>query len=1108
MKNPWVVLLPFSCLFLLAQQRDINDDAQAARERWFYGQRSYPLGHVPTGARLNAIREIERIDREARTRRQAIRTAIAAPGRAATADSTNWTLIGPRPTDSGSAYVTAGRANAIAIDPRDNNVVYMGAAEGGVWKTTDGGITWKPLTDDQASLAIGAIALDPTNPDTVYVGTGEENFAGDSYYGAGILKSTDGGTSWTNIVGPFLRARIGFLAIHPTNGQVLLCTTLIGVWRSADGANSWTQVLSGAAGTGVTFDPTNGNIAYAALGESGANAQKGVYRSTDGGQTWKPIMGTGANALPASNLGRIELAIAPSTPTTLYVSLENSRDSTLLGIYKTTDSGATWNQLTTAPPNFCAKQCFYDMALRVHPSNPDIVFGGGFQIIRSLDGGATWVTLPLTGPNQVEMHVDQHYVAFTRDGSKMFIANDGGMYSTTDITAPAVNWTNLNETLAITQFYPGLSVHPTDPAFALGGTQDNGPQLYSGQLSWSNLIGCDGGWAAYDSSLASTAHVTCQGDLLKNNQAIFTSIDGVTNLFPSQYGIDPNDRNEFIPPIVVDPSNPQVLYYGTFRLWQSRDGGGIWRALSPDLTDGNHGTVRTIAVAPGDGSTIYAGAADVQVLSTSGATNRVQVTRNANDASATWVDRTAGLPPRVITQIRVDAIDAATAYATFSGFAMGSDTQGHVFKTTDAGAGWRDVSGNLPNIPVNDLAIDPDLPDTLYIATDAGVMATTNGGATWATLGNGLPKVVVESLVLHRPARILRAATHGRSVWDIALPLSSASMQPVIVSLSPGTVSAAGGDFSLAVTGSNFVPGTLIRWNGQDRPTQFVDNTHVTARIGAGDVAAVGRASVVAFTPARGGGASVPVTFKIGPAPQSATAAFVSAANPTGGNALAPGSIGSLFGTGLAGQTVTGITAPLPFTIGGTTLTLANVVLPLFFVSPTQINFQIPFVRITGRTQVPLAIAQGGFSSTINVLLTPFAPALFTTNSQGTGQASALIAGTASIAAPAGTFSGSRPVKKGQESVSLFGTGLGSVGNPPRTGAPAAGSPLSMTVAKPSVTIGGEPATVSFSGLAPGFVGLYQVNVEVPAGVPSGAAVPVVLTIGGAMSNTATIAIE
>src|ERR1700683_3437727 len=217
-----------ACLCIYSQDRPSNlrngaDDHQREREQWFYGQRQYPSGRIPAGARIDAITVIK-------SRERAMRPPGAAPR--AASPSSMWTLIGPQPTNGGTGYLTAGRINSVAIDPRDNSSVYVGAAEGGVWKTTDGGATWLPLTDDQASLANGAIALDPTTPDIVYVGTGEENFSGDSYYGAGILKSTDAGQTWTNLVGPFLQAMIGSLAVHPTNGNILLCASNTGIWRS------------------------------------------------------------------------------------------------------------------------------------------------------------------------------------------------------------------------------------------------------------------------------------------------------------------------------------------------------------------------------------------------------------------------------------------------------------------------------------------------------------------------------------------------------------------------------------------------------------------------------------------------------------------------------------------------------------------------------------------------------------------------------------------------------------------------------------------------------------------------------------------------------------
>jgi uncharacterized protein (TIGR03437 family) len=1095
--------------FTIGLAQDV-DDHQADRLNWFYSQRAYPNASIPAGARRKAILEIERMDAAVRARRQAQGEAAAGT------DALTWRQIGPQPTRyAGSPYLTAGRVNAIAIDPRNSNVVYIGAAEGGVWKTTDGGVTWTPLTDNQPSLATGGIALDPRNPDIIYVGTGEENFAQDSYYGAGILKSTDAGKTWTNIVGPFEQDFIGAIAVHPTNSQVIVCAAQSGVWRSADAGNTWNATLQfpidDAAGTprthgvstsaaiSVVFDPTDGESVWATLGRIKGDASNGVYHSTDGAQTWTLVTGTGSASLPTSDVGRVELTVAPSSPATMYVQISSAQKSfgSLLGVYKTTDAGTTWSKLNTnSVSGTLGQQLWYDNTIRVSPTNPNVVWAAGLGLARSLDGGNTWSSVSSTGPNGMEIHVDYHYLAFTPDGSKLYLANDGGVFSTTDITATRPNWTNLNSTLSLTQFYPGMAMDASGTV-SIGGAQDNGTQLYDGVATWTSPNVCgDGGYTALDPSLSTVMYAACQ--FIAIGRAV--QVNGATRWIEADIGIDQNDASEFIAPLVMDPSNPQTLYFGTYRIWQSRDGAGQWTAISQDLTNGGTtGTVKAIAVAPSDPNTVYVGTRD----------SLVQVTSNAlQGRSATWTKRSVGLPARVVTAIAVDPLDAARVYATFSGFiSRVAPFDGYVYRSANGGATWTNITGNLPVLPVNDIAIDPDLPNTLYIATDAGVMVTTDGGNSWSSLGNGLPRVVVHSLVLNRKARVLRAGTHGRSVWEIAIPLSAPSLQPGIDTLTPAAVEAGSGAFVLSATGLNFVPGTVIRWNGLGRKTTFVDASHVTAQITADDVAGAGRAVVSAFNSSSGGGASLPKSFNVGSAPQTSPAGFVSAANPTGGSQLAPLSIGSLYGQNFAGSLVSAGSPPLPLSMQGVTLTINGSFAPLFFVSPGQINFQVPNVVSSGPVTVTLTVTQGTQSTSVPVVVKPLAPSLFTTNTQGTGQAATVIAGTATVVAPVGAVGASRPAKAG-EFISIYCTGLGQVTNSPGAGNPAPSSPLSRTQTQPTVTIGGVPATVQFAGLAPGFAGLYQVNVQVPTGVAPGDAVPVSLSIGGVAANTATIAIQ
>lgn len=799
----------FTPAALIAQQRTLPRQAESAqvirqREDWFYQQRAFPHKRIPAGARLNAYQQLRKMQAaqqsQVQKQQSATSTSPSSSTTFATALSTTaWTLIGPQPTSTPFEFnPVSGRVNALAVDPTNSNIIYLGGPEGGVWKSTDGGATWTPLTDNQPSLAIGSIAIDPQNPQTIYVGTGEENYSLYNYSGAGILKSTNGGASWTRISSPFSGpfdsqspycggAYIGSIAVDPGNSQVLLadaefqCSYGTGLYRSTNGGTTWTEVLGTLQVpdliTGLVFDPTNGNNVYAAVGSSTSTSNDGIWKSTNAGLTWTLANGSGTTAFPGSSAGRISLAIAASSPTTLYAGAASaaSGSTSVLGVYKTTNGGGAWTQLASAPqycsPDPATAQCYFDNVVAVAPNNPNIVLLGGSEsattsyagtLYLSLDGGSTWKDITADASGNA-LHPDMHAVAFSKDGSKMFAGNDGGIWSTSLSSTGVGTWSNLNQTLALTQFYPGMSISPVDPTEAFAGSQDNGIQEYSGSLTW-GFVGCgDGGQTAFNYSDLNTLYLTCQYVPPNTGDFLFKLTANPSTAAAADNGIDGTDRGAFIPPLTMDPSNPDTLYFGTYRLYQTTDDGSDWKPISYDLTSGGQSitaTLSAIAVAPSDSNTVYIGTGDGRLWMTSSA---------SSGSCCTYI--TSGTPNRSVTAVAVNPTNARNAFAAFSGYSgYNGDTQGHVFETTTAGSVWTDISGNLPNVPVNDIVVDPDMPNTFYIGTDVGVFATTNNGSTWAPLGTGLPAVVIMSLKLQHATRILRAASYGRSAWDIQLP--------------------------------------------------------------------------------------------------------------------------------------------------------------------------------------------------------------------------------------------------------------------------------------------------------------------------------------------------
>jgi photosystem II stability/assembly factor-like uncharacterized protein len=710
-------------LFPLPASAQAGDVPDTPRQRWeyFYEQRAYPFATIPAGA-LQRAREGLVASRP---------DLMAAPP---PINGTTWAPFGPERIPI--SHTSTGRLTAIAVHPNDSDIIYVGGAQGGVWKTIDGGTSWMPLTDGQCSLAMGSIAIDPVNPEIVYAGTGEQHFSGSSYYGCGVLRSEDGGATWTQLgAGVFVRegasnARISRIDLDPATAGAVAGTTVLaasdfGLYRSTDGGATWTPVLSGIA-TDLIRDPTNPQLLYAGI------RRVGVSRSIDGGATWTSL----TVGLPTSEVGRINLALAPSSPLTLFASIQHKSESDLLGIWKSTDGGDSWAKLPDSAAS-CGSQCWYNMTIAVHPTDPNTVYFGGVSLFRSTNGGVNFSDI------RGGIHVDQHHLTFDpQKPETLFVGNDGGIYVSTN---GGGEWTSLNTNLALTQFYSGISLHPWDARVALGGTQDNGTLESTGSFDFNHVLGGDGGFTAIDFLNPSTRYAETQWIAGRSYIGPRRSDGGSFGLRVN--GIDTSEKALFIPPLIMDPINPSRLYFGTVRLYRTDDGGENWASVSQEFP----GRISAIAPSTSNPAVVYLGTSN----------GSVQLT---TDGGETWREITSGLPNRHVKDIGVDPLDWQRAFLTVSGFGTG-----HVFRTTDGGGSWQDVSADLPDVPTNALLLDPVQPSTLFVGTDLGVFISGDGGESWTVMNDGLPNVAVFDLAHNPNTGVLLAATHGRGMFSLTL---------------------------------------------------------------------------------------------------------------------------------------------------------------------------------------------------------------------------------------------------------------------------------------------------------------------------------------------------
>ncbi|MEV4313582.1 FixG Ig-like domain-containing protein [Actinocrispum sp. NPDC049592] len=836
-----------------------------------------------------------------------------------------WVNTGPDPIvqvgrTSNTFQAVSGRIGALAI--RNDGTIVLGAAQGGIWTYDSASGTWTSRTADTSTQSVGALAIAPSNDKIIYAGSGEGALSGDSYYGDGVYKSTDGGVTWARVSGDLFNGQASAaIEVDPANPDHVYLATVrgrggarrtthpataqFGVWESRDGGRNWkldkgtTDELHGA--TDLVMDPRNPRNLWASFwGDA-------IYRSTDGGATWTNALGN----LPPGNFleGGTRFALGLSHPNgaaspTIYTNYDyfDLTDAYHASrVWKTTDGGTTWTLTgagtgADAVAGSCGTQCFYDNFVRPDPTDPNTVYVGGSYgynnspqsggVYRSTDGGATWKSLGY------DLHPDFHAFAFQPNNTQhIAIGNDGGIWQSATgggrkgaaDPLSAAQWENLNGTvdaatgalvhssgLRITQF-TSMATVPQVPGQYWGGTQDNGTLRKSlANTRWFDQAGGDGGQVLVDQ--------TTTNPLNPNLPAyVFGTFFGISpyRYDPSEVGtffgnepidggINLQDRAEFYVPWVQNRSNPNQIFLGTYRLYRTNNaeapsaGDVHFDTISPDLSTGCPGAapngargcfISAIGLAEG-GDGVYVGTDD----------GVVSVSPNAvtsNTPSWTRVGQNV-LPNRPITQFAVDRSNWRVAYASYAGFGAATPrNRGHVFKTTDGGRHWQDISGRLPDVPVNSIILDPSDDNTLYIGTDVGPFSTRNGGQTWKRLGNGMPKVSTWQLDYDPSHAVLAAGTHGRAAYtldtgvstpalvvstsDSGLPVGPGSLVNYKVTVSNIGNAAATGvrldvplpdrtSFVSAANGGTFRDNT-IRWRGLSVPAGGSTSVSFTVRI-------------------------------------------------------------------------------------------------------------------------------------------------------------------------------------------------------------------------------------------------------------------------------------
>ena len=715
---------------------------------------------------------------------------------AESAGALEWRELGPT--------IMGGRISDIAVVESDPRIFYVGTATGGVWKTTNAGITFEPVFSEQETASIGDVTVAPSNPNVVWVGTGEPQNRQSSPWGNGVYRSTDGGRTWSHL-GLESTHHIARIEVHPNDPDVAYVAAVghlwgsnpeRGVYRTTDGGESWERVLFVDENTGaidLALDPNDPNTLFAAMyqrqrkawGFNGGGPGSGIYRTYDGGDAWTEL----TEGLPEGDKGRIGLSIYRGDGSFVCALVEadarapgqgfgdGDEDDVDNGVYCSTDRGDTWEHRSTTN-----NRPMYYSQIRIDPNDPERIYLGGSDLFRSSDGGRTF-----TDDAAADVHLDHHALWIDpSDSDHLLLGSDGGLSVSWDRSD---NWYQFRN-LPLAQFYE-IGVDMRDPYHVCGGLQDNGSwcapsQTWSDQgvrtRDWYNVGSGDGFFTVMHPADPTVMFAESQGGNLTRVNLVTMERSRIRPIGRPAEGEDalPDLRWNWNAPIVMSTHDPNTVYAGSNVLFRSRDLGQSWEAVSPDLThaidreqlsimgvpgsapqmslnDGqsSYGNLTAIAESPVDADVLYTGADD----------GRLQVTR---DGGATWTDITGnvpGLPANTyVTRIVASHADAGTVWAAFDGH-RNDDFAPYVFASGDFGRTWSPIVSGLPQTSVNALAQHPNTPDLLFVGNEVGVYVSVDAGGRWIPLGSGLPTVPVDDIEIHPRDNDLVLGTHGRGVW-------------------------------------------------------------------------------------------------------------------------------------------------------------------------------------------------------------------------------------------------------------------------------------------------------------------------------------------------------